>query len=1087
MTLDWATASFERYRRTHDANGVPGDSERVIAGLDFLITKVPTHSQEWISVNLKLGDVYSERMSRQSRRVDAEGAERHFRNVLQHDSMNSNATVGLALSLRLQYEWTGNRQLLEEALDIVESTIARISVNNDGLPRLLDACGLILLDRAELFGSAADLDIAVEIFRAGLEASTNNDTWKLSLDLSTALRRRFEANEQRSDLLEARSLIRELLFEPNRLQRERVECQLLYANILHVLYKHETNRECDEPFIARIFAECGSLLRAIYSYSDSSLRMAASERAALAYHDGHLDKGTVDELFKAIKMANRCVRDAKIWTKDWNCRRIEAKYQFVLGTVQALRHQSYGGLPLLENSIHAYRRCVAASDTLSADFAIQAGHLSAMLLQKYDILRRPADLEEAKTWMVRASRSPRPMCLAQRTELARQCANLIFQISRGAGNELEGINRACRHLDRAIGFGTTNLSQQTVCQQDFANLIQAKGDITNNKDDYIAGIGRLIKVFELCGPRKLAVTSELTARIFFSHYKLTGNPGIGQLAIKRYNDLVHTRNASSQTRIEAAERCAALESVHSPNSGMIISRECVLVAFDLMAEAVSARLERKEQLRLIRTFSRLPKFAVLCALRGGLSAHETILLFERGRSLLWNHLLNPKAQISELYKRHERLASRLTTLEVQMSEKGRPSKYFKDSDPYHLATEYHRLISEIRQQEGFGDFLLLPSSPSQLQDCAREGPIVFIVPQIVKNETVPAQALIIEHGKITRLTLPQLTEEKSSSMAENLRRALTLSNSKKDYEREQASELLNDVFIQLWETAAEPIMENLGFSGPQAPEDELPRVWWITSGWINILPIHAAGNHKAALRTGKPCTVLDRVISSYAPTLKALIHARSRMDDCVSRPKSSAQVAMVVAMDNTPDMGDLKYAPEEIKGVEEFLSKRFKVQRPPLMKLDIDKMLPICTVAHFACHGVVDAQDPLQSKLLLKDWGRDPLTINTLMQMQIENCQLAYLSACETAANKDMLLRDEGLHISGAFQMAGVPNTIASWWEISDPVSVDVAKEFYNGVLIEKGDFDFRRSAASLHKAIQNMRNKAMSPFHWGAYVHFGV
>jgi CHAT domain-containing protein len=116
------------------------------------------------------------------------------------------------------------------------------------------------------------------------------------------------------------------------------------------------------------------------------------------------------------------------------------------------------------------------------------------------------------------------------------------------------------------------------------------------------------------------------------------------------------------------------------------------------------------------------------------------------------------------------------------------------------------------------------------------------------------------------------------------------------------------------------------------------------------------------------------------------------------------------------------------------------------------------------------------------------------MAMDINNCQLAYLSACESAVNKDMRLKEEGLHLSGALQMAGVPNTVATWWEISDAVSVTVAKEFYEG-LVGKGILNVGMAGEALHAVTLRLRNgylkerrrgEEFSALIWGAYVHFG-
>jgi CHAT domain-containing protein len=111
------------------------------------------------------------------------------------------------------------------------------------------------------------------------------------------------------------------------------------------------------------------------------------------------------------------------------------------------------------------------------------------------------------------------------------------------------------------------------------------------------------------------------------------------------------------------------------------------------------------------------------------------------------------------------------------------------------------------------------------------------------------------------------------------------------------------------------------------------------------------------------------------------------------------------------------------------------------------------------------------------------------MRMDIDHCQLIFLSGCEMAVNKDILLKEEGLHISGALQMAGVPNTVATWWKIMDLTAVEIATEFYKGLRgcgDEPGGLDVRKSARSLSDTMLKMRRNGMSSLIWGAYVHFG-
>lgn len=74
-----------------------------------------------------------------------------------------------------------------------------------------------------------------------------------------------------------------------------------------------------------------------------------------------------------------------------------------------------------------------------------------------------------------------------------------------------------------------------------------------------------------------------------------------------------------------------------------------------------------------------------------------------------------------------------------------------------------------------------------------------------------------------------------------------------------------------------------------------------------LLPIHAAGYHS---ETGSK-TVLDRVISSYSPSIKALLYAR-RNEAQKSRSRAPASdKTVLVSMSITPGRAGLAFAEKE--------------------------------------------------------------------------------------------------------------------------------------------------------------------------------
>ncbi|CAG8697403.1 9223_t:CDS:1, partial [Acaulospora colombiana] len=58
--------------------------------------------------------------------------------------------------------------------------------------------------------------------------------------------------------------------------------------------------------------------------------------------------------------------------------------------------------------------------------------------------------------------------------------------------------------------------------------------------------------------------------------------------------------------------------------------------------------------------------------------------------------------------------------------------------------------------------------------------------------------------------------------------------------------------------------------------DILPRIWWCATGPLAFLPIHAAGIYDPGSVDSQ---ISDYVISSYTPTLSALLESTHRIMD----------------------------------------------------------------------------------------------------------------------------------------------------------------------------------------------------------------
>jgi CHAT domain-containing protein len=81
-------------------------------------------------------------------------------------------------------------------------------------------------------------------------------------------------------------------------------------------------------------------------------------------------------------------------------------------------------------------------------------------------------------------------------------------------------------------------------------------------------------------------------------------------------------------------------------------------------------------------------------------------------------------------------------------------------------------------------------------------------------------------------------------------------------------------------------------------------------------------------------------------------------------------------------------------------------------------------VLHLACHAHQDPHDPLESGFDLPG-GR--LTLSQLMKLNLPEAQLAYLSACESAA-VDENQPDEAMNLAATMLFVGFKSVVATMW-----------------------------------------------------------
>jgi tetratricopeptide (TPR) repeat protein len=434
--------------------------------------------------------------------------------------------------------------------------------------------------------------------------------------------------------------------------------------------------------------------------------------------------------------------------------------------------------------------------------------------------------------------------------------------------------------------------------------------------------------------------------------------------------------------------------------------------------------------------------AAAAALKAGKSAYEALSILERSRGSLAASVMDLRVDITALDNEHPELARRFISLrdELQMDTPGR----------HEANGHFDALVNHIRQQKGFERFLQ-PPDEKDLHEAVQDGPLVVLS----ASQYSGVNAFLIKQGNgVEILPLQGVSIE--------------------DLEERSANLSTLEGLEWLWTCVAKPILDALGYTElPQPPGEALPRIWWIPTGILTRFPLHAAGCHAA----GFGDTVMDRAMSSYSSSIRTLLATRRRAY-LSPRPRQ----VLLVAMASTPQHNPLALPAEETGTVEGLFAsnKSFNCvslrDRP--CKRQVLQHLETSQFFHFAGHGKENVTDPSESLLLLHDWEDDPMTVDSILNLNIRNLFMAYLSACETGQVTKAKFRDESIHLAGAHQLAGFRHVIGTLWSVEDCVCVRVANTVYQ-VLLE----GFERAATmtdelacrALHTAIREQRDEAVS------------
>ncbi|KAJ7909188.1 CHAT domain-containing protein [Mycena leptocephala] len=475
---------------------------------------------------------------------------------------------------------------------------------------------------------------------------------------------------------------------------------------------------------------------------------------------------------------------------------------------------------------------------------------------------------------------------------------------------------------------------------------------------------------------------------------------------------------------------------------------------------------------------------------------KAIEFLESGRSIFWSQALRLRTplddlkhfapemgqKLSEIIRQLEHGSHRdLSRRESLLPDSLEQTSFDNDAKYYQrLNSEWVQVVDEVRQFPRFEGFLR-QQPLSELRMAAAGGPVIILN----ASKTSCCALLLVTYLRAPpRSTIDELFAQLSLSYDSGRCSAL---ETRLFWQREGGDiDHLAVVLAELWRSVVSPILRALEFKKSSNP----PRLWWCPTGPFNFLPIHAAGLYD---KDTTEC-VSEYVVSSYTPTISALIHRRVENSvpfkmTAIIQPESTGSSSLPATRD-------------ELRKIEERVPAEWLTCLGDTTGATIETALfhlRDSSVVHFACHGIQDFSNPLNSGLLLDD-GR--LRVSQLMQKseevgsysRINGMSLAFLSACETAKG-DEKQPDEAMHLAATLLFAGFRGVVATMWTIVDHDGPKVADTFYEHLFRDCDPScdppvtpDLTQAANALHLALGKLRQEPNIPLsRWVPFVHYGL
>ncbi|KAH7009354.1 CHAT domain-containing protein [Microdochium trichocladiopsis] len=1032
------------------------------------------------NVGNRLGDRYA----RTGAMADLEGAIRVTREAIDATPLHhpDRATLLNNLGIRLgdRYSWTGAMADLEEAIRLTREAIEATPLDHPDRAGWLSNLGNHLGDRYSRTAEMADLEEAIHMIRAAIDATPlyHPNRAGFLINLGNHLGRRYSRTTEMADLEEAIRVGREAIDatpvdHPNRATflnnlgnrlGDRYSRNGAMADLEEAI---RVGREAidatpvDHPNRATFLNNLGNRLGRRYSRNgamadlEEAIRLTREAIEATPLHhpdratllnnlgirlgDRYLRIGAMADLEDAIRLTREAIEATPLHHPD------RATLLNHLGIRLGDRYLRIGAMADLEEAIRLTREAIDATPLYHPNRAGFLINLGNHLGRRYSRTTEMADLEEA----IRVGREAIDATPVDHPNRATFLNNLGNRLGRRYSR-----NGAMADLEEAIRLTREAIEATPLHHPDRATLLNNLGVRLGDRysrNGAMADLEEAIRVGReaidaapLDHPDRAMFLINLGVRLGDRHSRTSAMADLEE-GKERFVAALRQSASAVSMRVAAGRHLLTSPAILQDRQAYAIAKTTI----DLIPLLTPRSLQNSDKRHLLSAAVGLSSDATAIALHANRGPAAAIELLETGRGVIAGALFE-QSDLAALEREHPDLVRSFIDLRDQLDAPASARSLAAERPTLAAETEGDRrrdagpqlaaLLETIRSKSGFERFLLSASEADMLE-AARHGPIV-----VLNVSSYRCDALVIEQSGIRLLELPHLSRE---ALNDHVRELRTL-----------------DTLGWLWDAIVCPILNALGFTGPPS-DSQWPQVWWVPTGPLTRFPLHAAGHHLR--RTGE--TAVDRVVSSYASSVKAIIQSRRRPQHAPEAGES--RNAVVVAMQNTPKQEPLKHASDEVDAVVAVCeSVGLPHTRPRPCKADVSSALEACKMFHFAGHGSTHPTEPLESQLLLDDWDRKPFTVASLLETNLTSKPpfLAYLSACGTGQILDEGSVDESIHLANACQLAGFRHVVGTLWSVNDGLCVDMARMTYE-FLRDEGIRD-ETVSRGLHRAMRTLRDQ---------------